>query len=328
MALPKLPRAFYRRSVLGGISFIVFTLLLWWLPSMTAYAMLTADMDWPLTLRVVLAVPLWFLAGQGIQLLGFVGHEGFHFNLFPSRVASTFAGIVISSMTVVFLEAGVAIDHHNHHRHTNRVLDPDLELFGVHRTFWRRLLLARVQANRVFMRLTLRLIANEPLGMDERDLPFSRTIYRRFAVLNFACATSWLTVYCAFAWSNGIACVCTLVVPLLCATLYSGIRPYLEHTDTDDSEASCARSRTHWLLTLFYFGNNLHLEHHLYPGVPCYRLAKVHRWLVQEGHLPATHPGYDPSLFGCYRYARTRFVYGKRDTTEPSDPRRMYASAN
>ena len=39
---------------------------------------------------------------------------------------------------------------------------------------------------------------------------------------------------------------------------------------------------------------NYHAEHHLFMGVPCYRLAKVHRLLGARGHHPrmTIAPGY------------------------------------
>ena len=43
------------------------------------------------------------------------------------------------------------------------------------------------------------------------------------------------------------------------------------------------RTNSSPLLTLLYFGNNFHLEHHLYPGVPCYRLPAVHSHLKSLG---------------------------------------------
>ena len=30
-------------------------------------------------------------------------------------------------------------------------------------------------------------------------------------------------------------------------------------------------------------GTNFHLEHHLYPRVPCWRLPALHRWLKEQG---------------------------------------------
>lgn len=310
-ALPRLPRHFYRRSPLASILFISWVLALWWGPALAAHQLMSRR-DLPLVVCLAGAGVLWFVAGQGVHLLGFVGHDGFHFNLFRSRWWSASVGIVLSSMTVVFLQAGVAIDHLNHHRHTNREDDPDLRLFGKLERWWTRLLFARSRANRAFFVDLWRLLLNLPLEMDERSLPFPRPTYRRFAALNLACACFWLSSYVWLGMQSFSALLCFVVLPFSFASLYSGIRPYLEHDDTDAETNTCARSRTHWLLTLFYCGNNLHLEHHLYPSIPCYRLPQVHRWLVSEGHLPRDHSHFDGHLWSSYRYVSSALRYGKR----------------
>ncbi len=309
--IPRLPRHYYRRSWFGGLTFIAYALGLWWGAAGCALFILERG-SWPVALRLVVALALWFVASQGIHLLGFVGHEGFHFSLLPGKRWSAVVGILVSSMTVVFFQAGVAIDHFNHHRYTNRAGDPDLELFGSSRSFWQRLFLARTRANRRFMRDVVKLLLGRPLGMDERRLPFPRRVYERFAWFNVLCALGWATCYAMLAVSDARAAACLLLAPFIVANLYSGLRPYLEHDDTDDSVLGCARSRTHWFFSLLYCGNNFHLEHHLYPSVPCYRLFKVHRFLVENGYIASTHRGFEPAFLGAYRHAGSRHQYGVR----------------
>ncbi len=222
----------------------------------------------------------------------------------------------MSSATVVFLQAGVAIDHFNHHRYTNQEKDPDMRLFGRQRGTWARILLTRARANRAFLLDVMRLVTNRPLNMDERKLPFGRPVYRRLAILNLACAGAWLVAYILLGIHDSAAALCFVVGPLVFGSIYSGLRPYLEHNNTDTGKTTCARSRTHGLITAFYYGNNLHLEHHLYPSVPCYRLSRVHRWLVDNGHLPPDHPGFDPSLLASYRHVGSSYAYGMPHATK------------
>jgi fatty acid desaturase len=80
--------------------------------------------------------------------------------------------------------------------------------------------------------------------------------------------------------STGIV---TILLPLTTMYFISALQPYLEHTGTEVGIGRDAKSRTSLLYTFLYFGNNYHLEHHLYPGVPCYRLPAVHRWLKEKG---------------------------------------------
>jgi len=104
--------------------------------------------------------------------------------------------------------------------------------------------------------------------------------------------------------------LCSVILPLLFASLLTGLRPYLEHAATDASVLGSARSRTHPWLVAVYVGNCLHLEHHLYPAVPCYRLARVRRWLIQQGFFPAEGAGAEPRWLGGYRWASAAFPYG------------------
>ena len=306
---PRLPREFYQRSTSASLGFIAFALALWLLPGLLANT-LTHSQWLSVWLKPPLLLSLGFVAGQGLHLTGWVGHEGFHFNLLRNRLASAIVGVVISSVTVVFVQVGVAVEHLNHHRYANSSRDPDVALFSRQRGFWSRLFLTRSRANRAFARSAWRILRGQPLGMAERALPFSRRTYARLAALNFACCGAWLLVYACWLSQAPISFLCYVGVPLCFANLYSGLRPYTEHTATDEGLTTCARSRSHWFYALWYFGNAYHLEHHLYPTVPCYRLGRVHRRLIAQGFLPKAYVGFEPGGLRGYRWALGRYRYG------------------
>jgi fatty acid desaturase len=312
MRAPTLPRAFYARSAWGALGFIAFTLALWLVPGALATWLARAGHMSVWALVPALAV-LCFSAGQGLHLTGWVGHEGFHFNLFRSRLMSAIVGVIVSSATVAFLQSGVAIEHVNHHRYANTEKDPDLALFSRQEGFWARMLLTRSRANRAFFRSSWRLVRGLPLDMDERALPLPRATYERLARLNFACSLLWLGGYLVLFVHDPLRVTCSVIIPLVFANLYSGIRPYLEHSNTDEQLLTCARSRTHWLNVGWYYGNSFHLEHHLYPSVPCYRLPRVHRWLLSQGYLSGANRSCDSSWLASYRWAFAPHSYGVLD---------------
>lgn|SRR6478736_1652467 len=309
---PTLPREFYARSTVKALAFVTLSLSLWLVPGALG-TWLARDARLPTWALVLTLVPLCFIASHGLHLLGWVGHEGFHFNLFRGRLASAIVGVVVSSALVVFFQTGVAIEHLNHHRFANTARDPDLSLFTRQSSFWSRLLLTRSRANRAFFCNAWRLIRGQPLEMQERGLPLPRSTYEQLARLNLACCLLWLCGYVALAVHDPLRATCSVIVPLLLANLATGLRPYLEHTNTDAGLLSCARSRSHWLLVSCYFGNSLHLEHHLYPSVPCYRLPRVHRWLLQRGVLSASHPGFEHAILAGYRWSCAPHEYGRPD---------------
>jgi fatty acid desaturase len=249
--------------------------------------MLVEDARVPRGLAWGVAALFAVLSGQGMQLLGFLGHEGFHLNLFTGRFANAVVGILTSAATVVFVQVGVAAEHVHHHRYANTERDPDVRLFGRQKTALTRLLLCRVRANREFLGQALLLARGKPLEFGASGLAFSPRELQRLAWVNFGCCLGWLGVYAWLALAHPTLFVLVYGLPLLAAVLLSGVRPYLEHCNTDTQLATCARSRVGFWHTVLSVGNSYHLEHHLYPGVPSYRLPGVHRWLWAQGFFEA-----------------------------------------
>lgn len=68
-----------------------------------------------------------------------------------------------------------------------------------------------------------------------------------------------------------------------------------------------ARTRTSPFFTALFLGTNYHLEHHLYPSVPCYRLPRVHRILQEQGLLSEAHV--ETTIRGAYRHATAMSQY-------------------
>jgi hypothetical protein len=74
------------------------------------------------------------------------------------------------------------------------------------------------------------------------------------------------------------------------------------HLSTNDSTLFCA---------------NYHLEHHLYPGVPCYRLYKIHKLLKDRGIYEQVNAHIEPSFFGSYRQVATEYTAGTDSSFHP-----------
>lgn len=82
--------------------------------------------------------------------------------------------------------------------------------------------------------------------------------------------------------------------------LFLRLRNIAEHACTavgsDDPFSHARTTRAGWLerATVAPYWVNYHAEHHLFMGMPCYRLAKVHRLLGTAGHHPqmTIAPGY------------------------------------
>jgi len=302
---PALPSSFYEPSAARGAAFVLFAVGLF--AGAGILAALVAGSAAPAWLRAVALPVLVLAAAHGAHLVGFVGHEGIHLTLHPSKKASVLLGTFFSAMTP-FSAVGFGVSHWAHHRFTNQASDPDARLYSRFRTVWSRLLFARAAANRLHFGNLAALVLGKPLAPGYK-LPFSRREQRALALVNVACHAFWLTVYGALAAVRPEMVLVGIVVPLAVALPLSGLRGYVEHGGTGVGLFRDARSWTAPVYALLFLGNNFHLEHHLYPSVPCWRLPAVHRWLRARGHLMEWGRAVDDSALGPLAHVTRRTQY-------------------
>ena len=305
---PPLPRSMYHPATLGGAAFVLYALALYLVPCWAAVAIAQADLPGPWPWRLLALVPLWLIGQQGLHLLGWVGHEGFHLALHRNKYVSGVMGVLASSLVLSFAQVGVAVTHWVHHRYTNQAADPDTRIFGRHQTLLRRLLFGRLAANRVFMANLLRVACNRPLGVANLG-PFRPVHLRALAWLNIAALLVFTAGYVALAVCSPLAALVGVVIPHVLGILLSGPRPYLEHAATGQGVFHDARTYCSPVMTVLFAGNNFHLEHHLYPSVPCYRLPAVHRRLRAAGYYDRAGVAIEPRFWGALAHARARSRY-------------------
>jgi beta-carotene hydroxylase len=109
--------------------------------------------------------------------------------------------------------------------------------------------------------------------------------------------------------------------PHLLGFMYTGLRPYVEHAGTVPGPFRDARTRTSPFFSILYFFNNYHLEHHLYPWVPCYRLPAVHRYLERLGYFRDPDVAIEPGILAAYSHvtAQSRYPGGIRSDVPPAE---------
>lgn len=313
IAKPHLPKEFTKTNNWETLFMVSYMLLMLLIPSVVIYQLVYVS-TLPWLWKFILSAPLFLLSGQAYHLMGWLGHDGFHFALHRNRMVSAIIGMVTSSMTLAFLQVGMAMDHWSHHRFANTEKDPDLTLLNTYKNFWSRMLFQRARANRHYFMRTINYALNRPLPVELTHvrLPFSKQVFRWLAVLNLTLVAFWLSVYVYInSLFPGMFWI-MVVVPMIVGAWLSGLRSFTEHSETTIGEFQDTRSRTHLLLTLLEAGGNYHLEHHLYPTVPQWRLPRLHRWLAAQGYFTnLKDPGLiDPTL-SVYKYARRRYTYGE-----------------
>jgi beta-carotene hydroxylase len=298
-------RAFYRPSLRESACFLAYAIAIYTLP--------VAAMVWlgqfGLSGWLVLAiqVPLTSLAGYGLFVLGTTGHEGFHFNLSANRALSCYIGCFFSSILPLFCATGYFVEHWQHHKHNNTRSDPDYVHFVRFRMPFSRLLAARLTLTTNYLAQTLRIAfgAYRPTT----TLPLSTHRLKWLARFNLGAQIGWMAVYGLLGLRSpevALALAPVLLVTLLIASFNS----YQEHAFRLGSGDRFARSRTSRVLTLLHAGSNFHVEHHLYPGVPCWRLPAVHRRLVESGWYDDKRYLLDSGLLGTFKYCARNYRYG------------------
>ena len=277
---PAIPAEWYQPSILETIGFLLYVVSWYVLPAWLCYVVATSLLSLPL--KILLIVPLTIMAGYGIQMMGFIGHEGFHLSLHSNKLVSVVLGLFCASAVLTYFDMGAMMRHWSHHRFTNQPSDPDIQILRPVKTWWQRLFFARLLLNYYHFKTTLNMALDRPYPFPYM-MPFKLATVRTLCWLNFVFALFWIGVYVEIYLYNPLAGLFVVALPMLALLLISGCQPYIDHGDTQGDLFHSAWSRTSPLMTMLFVGTNFHLEHHLYPGVPCYRLHKVHQYLKENG---------------------------------------------
>jgi len=225
----------------------------------------------------------WFLVG-GRQLgLAILMHEGSHGMLFRTRRLNETIAVWLAGAPVLVDMAAYRKRHMAHHRFTRTDDDPENYLytpFPVQRSSLYRKLLRDITGI-VFVRTQLglaRYVKARAGGWKGVWHYYSRPL--AFHAVLFLCLAGL-----------GHADIFLLLwlVPLMTSyQLALRVRNIAEHATVPDLKDPLRNSRTTManpLERLFFapYWVNYHIEHHLMPFVPCYRLPALHRILREQG---------------------------------------------
>lgn len=317
MQRPAIPREYYEPRLGWAIVFFLFSIGFILVPGYLGVVIAKSDLA--LWLKAILCLPCVVLASHGYHLVGWFAHEGIHLSLAKKKYLSIELGILVSGISL-FPAMGYGITHWNHHRYTNQESDPDTRIYPKHRTFWSRFFLARLTANRGYFKHTLSLALGRPLDKGYR-LPFTDGEQRFFATLTLLSIGLWAGIYAAILYADPVVGLLGVILPMMVSIPATGLRIYLEHNGTGAGVLRDTRSYVSPFYTFLMFGNNMHLEHHLYPKVPCYHLAKVHRHLLGQGYYQRWGSHITPGVLAPLRFVGSRYQYPSPKTSDlKADP--------
>jgi|AntAceMinimDraft_12_1070368.scaffolds.fasta_scaffold13984_2 fatty acid desaturase len=242
-------------------------------------------------LMAMLPNPLVLLVGVVIlgtrQLgLGIVVHEAGHRTLFSSDALNDFAAKWLSGYWVFSDKDSYMKAHLKHHQAAGTADDPDLAnyiAYPISRTSLRRKFTRDLTGQVGWRRLTS--IYRATRRLPKLSPPVRQYLLRSLGVnaLLFICLTSLGHGWLYLTW---------IVAFITSHMLVVRIRQIAEHAAVPDAFSTDPRQHTRtlyisWLERLLIAPHEVHyhVEHHLIASVPIYRLATLHRLLLQKGYF-------------------------------------------
>lgn len=303
---PRLPPEFHRVNPLSVLLYLAHALGFFAVP--VCFANIVVHLNAPLALRLPLSIALGVIAGHGLHLLTFVGHEGLHTNLHRNKYVSAALALLFCTPVPFFFIVGYSVTHWKHHRFAGQKSDPDAQIFSKYRNFFSRFFLGRSKGVRIYVKNAVLLAFG--LKMPEgTKLPFTERELRWLARFNIALGICALAFYARLISKDPFLGAVVVGVPYLSLYVLTCLRAYIEHSGTTPGQFRDSRSYTSPIYTALFYGGNFHLEHHLYPAVPSYRLPALHAYLASLGMFGKMGANVETSFFGALRFTTSKYQY-------------------
>jgi fatty acid desaturase len=258
-------------------------------------AAIAAAVIWWNPLVIALMVVVIGTQQHGLFVLA---HDAAHYRLYRNRRLNDGVGRALGSVSGISM-CTYRVIHRLHHNHLYQAQDPDTALHGGYPRGKAYLLkklakdLTGVTAYKNYAYFfgapalnTQTNVAQRPLDDTSLRLRAEARADRRTVIL-----VQIAMPVAAFACGFGVQYLLLWVLPLLTVIqLILRLRAICEHGAVSDLSSPLTAARTNlapWYLgwVLFPHSVNYHVEHHLYPGVPHYRLRALHHELKCRGIL-------------------------------------------
>lgn len=226
----------------------------------------------------------WIVIGGRMHAFGVLIHDFSHYRFISNKKLSEWVGDVLLAWPLFTFVDGYRKNHLTHHRYTNTDKDPDwqIKLGTRHFTFpqsWQFAIvnllgyLVGISSYRDLKSLLTRLSDDEGKTLGYQLGRFAFYIAAAFAITILG------------LWQGFILYWLLPFVTFFLLFLY--IRSVAEHFGSMDYESELGSSRTvipyFWERAFVAPHNvNYHLDHHLYPSIPHYRLPELHAALMAD----------------------------------------------
>lgn len=254
-------------------------------------------------------IPCWIVAGFALHGLGVFMHEGAHASLFRIPVVDRVVGF-LCGLPVLFSCSNYWATHKLHHKYENSAQDPDNLQANFPNPFLRWFIYYGWYAIGMIVYIVMLMFVG-PFRADSAKerllcvLESALIISTAAFVVQLAIDDPWVRHVVIYGWA----------IPLIPTVIIANVRGLAEHTllhhEDPPNQLKSTRSLPSNAFVSFFFNNqNYHLEHHLFPRVPWYNLAKVHRVLkpLYEREEASVCQTYLQYLSSAFRYGPTRTV--------------------
>ena len=255
---------------------------------------------WPHPLVIAAAMVAVAGAQHGLAILA---HQSAHYRLHSSRTINDLVGKLCAFPLSVSMLTYRMI-HRIHHNHLYEPIDPDLALMAGYprgRTYLLKKLLKDLLGITTFKNY-LYFFGKPPSGrLDDTSSSLREAARRDRRLVLVVQASFFAAALATGTWRWYLLLWIAPLVTVLQVLLR--LRAVCEHGAVTDTTTPFTAARTtlapiwvRWIL--FPHHMNFHVEHHLYPSVPHYRLAECHRRLAVHNAL--AHAEIVPTLRGTF----------------------------
>lgn len=263
--------------------------------------------EWPTVLMLVATYGIWAIAttwvaqgsiGLAIILCALAGaqhssltHEALHGH--PTTNKTLNAALVFPALTVLVPYLRFRDTHLAHH-HDESLTDPydDPESNYLDPAVWARLPQWRKTLYRMNNTLAGRLLLGPILG----QVSFMRTDWHLIRAGDRRVLQGWLlhipAVVVVIWWMVAVASLplWAWAVSVYLSLSLLKLRTFLEHQAHERTLARTAIVEDRGFFGLLFLNNNLHIVHHMHPGVPWYALPDLYR--ARRSHYLSSNQGY------------------------------------
>lgn len=267
-------KSLHKVDTLRGILSIVTE---WVLIAATAF-MCESYFSWPLYIIAVIFI------GARLLALGLIMHESVHYLISKNRKLNDAVAELFCAWPLFISMRSYRIKHLAHHKWLNTDKDPDY-VAKIDDT-WRfpmsfkkfiKIIFTQISGFGVFE--TFRVMSSKQMKINKPKTP----LWYHLSRISFYVISISTFIYLG----KGFLLLKYWIIPFATWTQFANrLRRIAEHSGIEDKPlAMQTRTTKHsYLMRLLLVPKNIsyHCEHHLYPGIPCYHLPKIHKELLKH----------------------------------------------